>query len=155
MTDNAIPKTIEFLGKEFDTKLLEQAMTKSAETYIEPGKEIHESLLAIDWNGKFKKPVLTIHEGRYVILAGIEQLTEHLDTTGEIIKVKNGFKAKFITKYNFNQSKATEVVAPVVPAVPVQAAPPAYQDRKPAGWKSNNGFHKDPNAYKRSGFGKS
>lgn len=151
MTDKVIPKTIRFLGKEFDLKLLEQAMTKASDTYIEPGKEIHEDMLAFSWGDKFKKPVLTIHEGRYVVLAGIDAIKEHLDITGKTIKVVNGFKVKFVTKYNFNQSKVVEVVAPVVPAVPVQAAPPVYQDRKPAGWKSNNGFQKDPSAYKRNG----
>lgn len=146
MTTSNKPATLKFMGKEFDLKLLEQAIAKSAEVYIESGKPVHEEMISKDavpasWAEKFKRPVLTIYENRYVLLVAGDELVASLKETKDGIVTGNGFKAKFVTKYNFNQSKVSEV--PDVPAPPPVPVAPVYQDRKPPQWKSNNGFQKD------------
>ena len=149
--------TLKFMDKEFDVKLLEQAISKSAEVYIEAGKEIHEEMIAVEalpfsWVAKFKKPVLTIHQGRYVILVATADVLKNLNDTDKGIFTTIGFKAKFVTKYNFNQSKVVEPLSPTAtpPAQP-RPATPTYQDRAAPKWNQNNGFQKlQGSGYNRS-----
>lgn len=141
---------ISFLGKDFSIKSLEQAFAKSADSYIEPGKEISEhrfdpETLGIGWAELFKKPILTLHEGKYVIIMIDDELlnnSTHLVEQNGVTKriVVKGFKAKFVTKYNFNQAKVVE--AP--PPAPVQAEPARTWNTKPnTNWQPNNGFSKN------------
>lgn len=162
MTSGTTSDTIWFLDKEYSIKALEQAISKSSDTYIEPGKEIHEAMFVqtepsiVGWANKFKKPVVTMHEGKYVIIVRTDIMNNDVMndfwevSADDKITVKKGFKAKFVTKYNFNQSKVVNQVAPV--PVPVKEIRPAYQDKAAPQWKANNGFQKNQSSgYDRGG----
>lgn len=131
MTNSVKPGMIKFLGNDFTLSALENAFNKSNDTFIEPGSLIHDaefdqSLWPASFAEKYKKPIVTIHEGMYVLLVIPKNWEAELDIVEKdgkkSIKLKAGFKAKFVTKYNFNQSKYKEP-----PKVDVNA--PIYEDR--------------------------
>lgn len=135
-----------FQDKEFSFKLIEQAVAKSSDSYIEPGKQIHpdsflRTAVPAEWSTKYKKPIMTLHEGMYVVIHMPQEYMEKLEPNNGKILIKEGFKAKFISKYNFNQSKKENDV-PVVISKPVPPKPiPTFTEKKtyPA---RNNGFSK-------------
>jgi hypothetical protein len=146
---------ITFLGKDFSIKSLEQAFAKSVDSYIEPGKEISEhrfdpETLGIGWAETFKKPILTLHEGKYVIIMMDDELlnsSTHLVEQNGVTKriVVKGFKAKFVTKYNFNQAKVLEPLTfpePIRPEPPTSEQRRAFSNQRPGSWQPNNGFSK-------------
>jgi hypothetical protein len=149
MTSNEQSGIIKFLDKEFDLKLLKQAIDKSSDSYIEPGKEISELRIDLpaEFSQDFKKPVLTLHEGKYVIIHmddGFLEQNSHLVEKDGVSKriVTKGFKAKFVTKYNFNQAKVVPPAPPVVHETP--APRPSYPKReftstRPQGQRNHSG----------------
>lgn len=131
MTNSVKPGTIKFLGNDFTLSALENAFNKSNDSYIEPGSLIYpEQFDQAHWPAafaeKYKKPIVTIHEGMYVLLFAPKdwEADTHVTEEGDkkTIKLKSGFKAKFVSKYNFNQSKYKEP-----PKVDINA--PIYEDR--------------------------
>lgn len=118
MTNSAKSGTIKFLDNEYSIEGLEKAIGKSNPTYIEPASPFHElvkfdqSKLPADWSDKYKMPVVTQRDGKYVF---IFMPDADLD-------FNRGFKAKFVTKYNLNQAKP--YVAPKVDVnAPIYEAP--------------------------------
>lgn len=178
MTSIEKPKTIGFLGKEFTMLGLKQAIIRSGESYIEPGKEIHETmfdqnLVPEDWKGKHGRTILTIHEGKYVVLYRGPDFNDNIgiveekktingqEMTRAKTQVVKGFKAVFVTKYNFNQAKYEP---PSLETVPVPTPTPVYgqarsynnnrygdksrtygQQNQNGGFKNNN--HRGGNRY--------
>lgn len=119
MTNGANSGIIKFLDQEYTIDGLEKAIGKSNETYIEPNSAFHElsfdqSLLPTNWREKFRKPVVTHREGKYVLI--------FMPEGGPILS--KGFKARFVTKYNLNQAKPY-----VAPKVDVNT--PIYEEPAP------------------------
>lgn len=155
MTQTSSTGSLFFTDKEFSIKSLEQAFGKSPEVYIEPGKafsadKFDQADLPQAWHAKYKVPVVTMHEGKYVFIVLPEAFEALFVTNADgVIVNEKGFKAKFVSKYNFNQAKKTNEVAAVPPPPPKPVAP-AYADKKPPQWNTNNGFQKDrPGGYNR------
>ncbi|BAQ02560.1 hypothetical protein AVU38_gp032 [Ralstonia phage RSL2] len=132
MTKGATSGIIKFLDNEYTIEGLEKAIGKSNATYIEPASPIHELVkfdqaqLPADWKDKYKMPIVTQREGKYVF---IFMPDADLDFS-------KGFKAKFVTKYNLNQAKP--YVAPPPSPAPVVEAPKPYE-KKSYGSKSYQG----------------
>lgn len=146
MTNGANSGMIKFLDNEYTVDGLEKAIGKSNLTQIEPGSEFHEhefdqTALPADWKEKYKIPVITQRDGKYVFIF----------RPGEVDTTK-GFKAKFVTKYNMNQAKP--YVAPKVDVnTPVYEAPvqkpyekksygskPGYQNQSGGGYNNNRRY---------------
>jgi hypothetical protein len=146
MTSNEKSGTIMFLDREFDLKLLEQAIGKSTESYIEPGSAIHAIRFdETNWpegiNERVRRPVVTLHEGKYVVLVA-NGADENFTETKDGIKVAVGFKAKFVTKYNFNQAKYVPPAPPVVHETPAPRAPYPKREwtpNRPQGQRNHSG----------------
>lgn len=146
MTNGATSRTIKFLDNEYTIDGLEKAIGKSNDTYIEPNSAFHDmtfdqSLLPADWREKFKKPIVTQREGKYVLV--------FMPEDGPVLS--QGFKAKFITKYNLNQAKPYVAPKPDLAALQAQAQevrsypPKSYGDRpKYQGSGSYNNNNRKP-----------
>ncbi|BCM95070.1 hypothetical protein [Burkholderia phage FLC6] len=141
MTNGANSRTIKFLDNEYTIEGLEKAVGKSNDTYIEPNSAFHDttfdqSQLPADWHEKYKKPIVTQREGKYVLV--------FMPENGPVLS--QGFKAKFITKYNLNQAKPYVAPPPQPISVPVQEVrsypPKSYGDRPKyqgsGGYNNNN-----------------
>ncbi|BAS04827.1 hypothetical protein [Ralstonia phage RSF1] len=146
MTNGAKSGTIKFLDIEYSIEGLEKAIGKSNETYIEPNSTFHElsfdqSQLPADWREKFRKPIVTQREGKYVLV--------FMPENGPVLS--QGFKAKFITKYNLNQAKP--YVAPQVDVnAPIYEAPaPRTFEKKsydrPKQYQGGGGYNKSNHRY--------
>lgn len=120
------PKVISFRDREYNIQLLEIAVAKAITTHIEPNSEFDEirfdqSLFPKSWSEKIKKPVITMYQGKYVVV----YLPEH----HQDLDLKDGFKALFITKYSLGQAKVVAVEE--VAEEPIQDPPVrSYQRRE-------------------------
>ena len=132
MANSVKSGNILFLGNEFVLSDLVSAFNKANVSYIEPKAEFHKvelnhGLLPEDWKRSHKQPVVTIHEGKYIFLYRPDDFkAEFEDCTDQVpphFKVLGGFRAKFVTKYNFNRAKFVE--APIV-----DTRAPIYEDRR-------------------------
>lgn len=126
MTNGASSRIIKFLDKEYTIDGLEKAIGKANSTFIEPGSKFHEvsfdaAQLPEIWQERYKMPVVTVHEGKYVFI--------HIPD-GKQPDLAAGFKAKFVTKYNLNQAKPYVAPPPQPVQAPVYEAPRTY-DKKP------------------------
>ena len=105
MTNN-----VTIMGLVYNVTSLVSSINRSNETYIQPGSKFHDRQPGIEDVGLGKnKPVVTIHDGKYIDLSG---------TVTDEMK-KNGFRAIFVTKYNLNQARV-EKKPVAIPAAPVQ-----------------------------------
>jgi hypothetical protein len=178
MTSIEKPKTIGFLGNEYKVKELGQAILKSSIVEIEEGKEVHpiqfdQSQIPAEWNNKHGLPVLTIHEGKYVIILNnfgrdvlvkttdVKKMKRHNPNEVESVitthVTSKKFKAVFVTKYNFNQAKfeipKPEPVEPTPPPVNVYDLAKCYEkntgarynNNRPNGQQNQNGGFKNNN----------
>lgn len=123
MTNGTNSRIIKFLDKEYTIDGLEKAIGKANSSYIEPGSKFHEvsfdaSKLPEIWQERYKMPIVTVHEGKYVFI--------HIPD-GDKPDPAKGFKAKFVTKYNLNQAKP--YVAPPPAPAPVYEAPRTYEKK--------------------------
>lgn len=109
--------TVGFFGARYDFNSLVAAMQRSAESYVKPGSKFHDELPE-DIKHELAKPiqshrpVVTLHDGKYLVLFG--EVTEAMK--------KNGFSAKFLTKYNLNQARSGKQPPKPEPAQPQQVA---------------------------------
>uniref|UniRef100_A0AAU7PFE4 Uncharacterized protein n=1 Tax=Burkholderia phage vB_BgluM-SURPRISE13 TaxID=3159457 RepID=A0AAU7PFE4_9VIRU len=139
MTNGTNSGIIKFLDKEYTIDGLEKAIGKANSSFIEPGSPIHElvsfdqSLVPADWKDKYKMPIITQRDGKYVF---IFMPDPDLD-------FNKGFKAKFVTKYNLNQAKP--YVAPKVDVnAPVYEAPRTFEKKsydRPKSYQGGGGYN--------------
>lgn len=173
---------VRFLDNEYKLNVLEQAINKATTFKIEAGKEFHDATfeqneIPAAWGSKYKVPVLTMHEGKYVIVSGVAEVLQHLAVLVEKKKVKGEvvesaktvnlgvFHAKVVTKYNLNDAKIVPVVIPP-PERPEPVEPEVRRfqsreagkpwDKKPPNqdWKKNNGFNKPESNHSNGSFQK-
>lgn len=94
---------VTYLGVKYSRPAILQAIASAQSTIVKPGAEWHdhkETVSTGDWisicrDVSIERPVLSIHEGKYFVLAG---------TVTEDMKRK-GFIAHFVSKYNLLKTR--------------------------------------------------
>jgi len=151
MAKGATSGIITFLDNEYTIEGLEKAISKSNETYVEPGSIIHEFAfdalaLPANWAEKYRKPIVTQRDGKYVLIFTPASFMPDVEfigdgkETAQVIKLKTGFKARFVTKYNLNQAKP--YVAPKVDVnTPIYEAPAPRTYDRPKQYQNGGGYN--------------
>ena len=137
-------KTIHFNGKEYNIAQLTSAIATSPELALDRRVPFHElsfdqELLPVEWKTKYKVPVLTMIEGKYVFIVRPEGLENPMSVS----------KIRFVSKFALNQSRVDKI--PVVevhkptyesnpPASQRPFNPPRFANTKPTG----NGYQGKP-----------
>lgn len=107
---------------QFDLRSLVLAIQRSTQTYIKSDSKFlddipAETKTALEQQHTTRLPVVSLHEGKYVVLMG--------DVTTEM--KANGFKAIFVSKYNLNKARVANKEPTQAPAVPVEPAQAVQQ----------------------------
>lgn len=135
MASTDTSRTIRFLENYYTIVGLENACNKAVDVYIEPASKFHEqhfdqTKLPAHWSDKFKKPVVTQRDGKYVFIYRPDGLN-----------AEAGFKARFVSKYNLAHAKHVE--------------PPIVDVHQPIdeGYTSNYRGGRSDNRYNSGGYG--
>jgi len=139
-------KVVEFLGNEYDIEALGRAVGSSVDVYIKPDDQIHEIIfdqekMPVKWKKDFKRPIMTVHTGKYVFIYKPDSLV-----------MEKGFKARLISKYLFNKCKHKEFEYEI--ETPQSRYPESFSNRST--FKPRNSYNGEkrsfdkPYGYKRN-----
>lgn len=99
-----------YLGVKYSRPALLAAIVKATMTTVVPGTKFHDRHLvcsvgdkvSVDMAMQHGIPVLSMHDGKYFVIAGT--VTEEM--------IREGFAAKFISKYNLLKARLTVTKPP-------------------------------------------